>query len=60
MGILIALKGAVRIDAYSPTHSKGVIHDLKEGDFLWNDGGTDFTFLTPEGSESEGLAILMK
>ena len=60
MGILIALKGAVRIKASSPGDSEGVTHDLKEGNLLWNDCTAQFTFSTPEGSESEVLTILMK
>jgi len=60
VGILIALKGAVRIEASSPDDSEGVTHDLKEGDFLWNGGTAQFSFSAPEGSESEVLVILMK
>jgi hypothetical protein len=59
MGILIVLKGTVRIEASSPNDSEVVTHDLKEGNLLWNDCTAPFTFSTPEGSESEVLVILM-
>jgi hypothetical protein len=60
MGIVIALKGALRIEAFSPGDSECVYQDLNEGDFIWNDGSTWFTFAPPEASESEALAVLMK
>jgi hypothetical protein len=59
MGILIALKGTIRIEASAPNDSEVVTHDLKEGNLLWNDCTAQLTFSTPEGSESEVLVILM-
>jgi hypothetical protein len=59
MGIVIALNGAVRIEASSPGGSETFAHDLNEGDLVWNDGERQFTFASPEGSESEALVILM-
>lgn len=59
-GIVIVLKGAVRIETSPYVDSEIGVHDLGEGDFLWNDGGTRFTFSTPERTESEALLILMK
>ena len=59
-GLVIALKGALGIEASSPGKADTVAHDLPEGDFLWNDGGMRFTFRTPGPSASEALLVLMK
>jgi hypothetical protein len=60
MGMVIVLKGTVRIEASSPGEGEPVPHDLNEGNLIWNDGSTPFTFTVPEGSEAEALVILMK
>jgi hypothetical protein len=60
MGIVVARKGTVRIEASSPDDSERVTHVLKEGSLVWNDGRMQFTFSTPRRSESEALVILMK
>ena len=60
VGIVIVLKGPMRIVASSPGDSGCVSHDLKEGSFLWNDGRTQFTFTMLERSEVEALVVLMK
>jgi len=60
MGIVIVLKGDIRIEASSPHDSELVPHDLNEGDLVWNDGGTKFTFAIPVRSEAEALVVLMK
>jgi hypothetical protein len=60
VGIVIVLKGAMRIEASSPGDSACVNHDLKEGNLLWNDGGAQFAFSMLERSESEALVILMR
>jgi hypothetical protein len=60
VGIVILLKGAIRIEAASPSDSECVSHDLNEGELIWNDGSSQFTFRTVARSESEVLVILMK
>jgi len=60
VGIVIVLKGAIRIEASSPGDSACVNHDLKEGNLLWNDGRTQFSFAMTERSASEALVVLMK
>ena len=60
MGIVIVLKGDIRIEASSPNDSEIVPHDLNEGDLVWNDGGTKFTFAIPVRTEAEALVVLMK
>lgn len=60
LGIVIALKGPLRVEASSPDPHETVTHDLEEGDFLWNDGTAQYSFSVPEGSESEALAVLLK
>jgi hypothetical protein len=60
MGIVIVLKGDIRIEASSPDDSELVPHDLNEGDLVWNDGGTQFTFAIPVRTEAEALVVLMK
>jgi hypothetical protein len=60
VGIVIVLKGPMRIVASSPGDPTCVNHDLKEGNLLWNDGGVQFTFSALEGSEAEALVVLMK
>jgi len=59
-GLVIGLKGVLRIEASSRGGPRTVTHDLREGEFLWNDGATRFTFLTRETFESEALLVLMK
>lgn len=60
MGLVIVLKGDIRIEASSPDDSEVVPHDLNEGDLVWNDGGTKFTFAIPVRTEAEALVVLMK
>jgi hypothetical protein len=60
MGIVIVLKGDIRIEASSPGDSELVPHDLNEGDLVWNDGGTKFRFAIPVRTEAEALVVLMK
>jgi hypothetical protein len=60
MGLVIVLKGDIRIEASSPGDSEPVPHDLNEGDLVWNDGGTKFTFAIPVRTEAEALIVLMK
>lgn len=59
-GIVIVLKGDVRIEASSPGDSELVPHDLNEGDLVWNDGGTKFRFAVPVRTEAEALVVVMK
>ena len=59
-GLVILLKGALRIEASSREGSACVPHDLKEGHFLWNDGSGRFAFAIPQSTESEVLIIAMK
>jgi hypothetical protein len=60
MGIVIVLKGDIRIEASSPDDAEPVPHDLNEGDLVWNDGGTKFTFAIPVRTEAEALVVVMK
>ena len=60
MGLVIVLKGDIRIEASSPDDTEPVPHDLDEGDLVWNDGGTKFTFAIPVRTEAEALVVLMK
>jgi len=60
MGIVIVLKGDIRIEASSADDAEPVPHDLNEGDLVWNDGGTKFTFAIPVRTEAEALVVLMK
>jgi len=60
MGLVIVLKGDIRIEASSPGGAEPVPHDLNEGDLVWNDGGTQFTFAIPVRTEAEALIVLMK
>jgi len=60
VGTVIGLKGTIRIEASSPDDPERVLHDLTEGDLVWNDGRRQFTFTVPEKSESKALLIQMK
>ena len=60
VGIVIVLKGDIRIEASLPGDSKRIPHDLNEGDLVWNDGGREFTFAIPVRTEAEALVVLMK
>jgi hypothetical protein len=60
MGMVIVLKGDIRIEASSQDASEPAPHDLNEGDLVWNDGGTKFTFAIPVRTEAEALIVLMK
>ena len=60
MGIVIVLKGDIRIEASFPGDSERMPHDLNEGDLVWNDGGREFTFAIPVRTEAEALVVLMK
>ncbi len=60
MGFVVVLKGDIRIEASSPGDPELVPHDLNEGDLVWNDGGTQFTFAIPVRTEAEALIVLMK
>ncbi len=59
-GLVIALEGSVRIEESSAGGAERVVHDLKEGNLLWNDGGRQFVFLGPEGPKSQGLLVRIK
>jgi hypothetical protein len=58
-GMVVALEGMVRIEAAPAGSAQGLPRDLKEGGFLWNNGGTQLTLAAPDGSESEALVITM-
>lgn len=59
-GLVIASKGPARIEWYPSDDSRREIQDLKEGDFLWNDGADSFGLLRTQGDESEALIVRLK
>ena len=59
-GLVILMKGALRMEASSPDGPGCVRHDLEGGYFLWNDGKSRFAFATEGRTESELLLVAMK
>lgn len=59
-GLVIALKGSVRTESYCAGNCKREIQELKEGDFLWNEGASRLRLLGSQGEEGEALIVRLK